>query len=167
MLQHSKKHLDSLHRNSTIMASLFSYLVIGDSFPKQTESVKSSVPTYQILNTRLTVVFHSSLHTLLWHTYLTSSGHSAAYGSYKHFDNRLSPWSAPQWDVIMSKHAKLPDKDLQVLLDNLHDAKQFWATADTESDGFKDLLESVTNFYGTVPSIYWCWDTEWSAWWCL
>ena len=53
----------------------------------------------------------------------------------------------------MSKHAKLPDKDLQVLLDNLHDAKQFWATADTESDGFKDLLESATNFYGGPETV--------------
>ena len=76
---------------------------------------------------------------------------------YSHRDpekhDTTAPHKQPVWDVIMSKRAKLPDKDMQILLDNLHHAKQFWTTADTENDGFKDLLESATNFYGAPESV--------------
>lgn len=86
---------------TVLIASLFSFLhalVIYDNFPKQrrcqySQKLCSNVPN----TTRLTVVFRSALRTLLWHTYLTSSGRSAAYGPYKRFDIRLSPWSAPLW----------------------------------------------------------------------
>lgn len=89
---------------TVLIASLFSFLhalVIYDNFPKQrrcqySQKLCSNVPN----TTRLTVVFRSSLRTLLWHTYLTSSGRSAAYGPYKRFDIRLSPWSAPQSMVL-------------------------------------------------------------------
>ena len=77
--------------------------------------------------------------------------------SYSHRDperhDTTAPHKQPVWDVIMSKRAKLPDKDVQILLDNLHDAKQFWATADAENDGFKDQLQSATNFYGGPKTV--------------
>ena len=51
--------------------------------------------------------------------------------------------------------AKLPNKDVQILLDNLHDASQFWdaISNDHEDEQYNDLVQSATHYYGGPESV--------------
>lgn len=79
--------------------------------------------------------------------------------SYSHRDPErhdiTAPHKQPVWDVIMLQRAKLPDKDVQILLDNLHDASQFWdaISDDREDERYNDLLQSATHYYGGPESV--------------
>ena len=50
---------------------------------------------------------------------------------------------------------KLPDKDVQILLDNLRDASQFWdaISNDHEDEQYNDLVQSATHYYGGPESV--------------
>ena len=65
------------------------------------------------------------------------------------------PYKHSVWAALKSDRGRLPDKDVQILLDNLRDAIKFCNDVSTSADNIDEMLQNATLFYGgsdeTIP----------------
>ena len=58
------------------------------------------------------------------------------------------PYKHSVWTALKKDLARLPDKDVQVLLHNLQDAIKLWGDVFTSTEDHNEMLLSATRYYG-------------------
>ena len=86
------------------------------------------------------------------------------------------PYKHSVWAALKSDRGRLPDKDVQILLDNLRDAIKFCNDVSTSADNIDEMLQNqhfsmvvlMKRFHSQqfpISKKYWrfvsCWNTSW------